>query len=446
MKKILPVIFVVFSALLCLPAYAQETAPVLVLEMDGAISPAFSDYLDQGIAAAVQEGAQLLVIELDTPGGLLTSTRDMVTSILESPVPVAVWVTPPGAHAASAGTFILYASHIAAMDSGTNVGAATPIQMGSPFGPQEHEEKNEEQDDTNKDALDRKALEDTAAFIRGIAELRDRNADWAELAVTEARSITSSEALEIKVIDLIATSRKQLLNDINGRSVNLKGGKTATLDTAGAPVIEMPPKLRTQLLSFISDPNVAFILLTIGIYGLILEFYNPGTMIPGTIGVICLIAALFALNIIPVNATGIILLLVGLAFMASEAFVPSFGILGIGGFIAFLFGATIMFETPDMPGMALDLGVIWGIGVLGAMIMGLVIWLTVKSIRKKVSTGTESMVGQHAKVVEWSKDKGRVHIQGENWQARSSEPFDLTKEDTVLVSAVDGLTLIIRKE
>ncbi len=285
MRNILSGLILLFFAFIS-AANAQEKAPVYVLKMDGAISPAFSDYLDQGIAAAVKNNAQLLLVELDTPGGLLTSTRDMVTSILESPVPVAVWVTPPGSHAASAGTFILYASHIAAMDNGTNIGAATPIEMGNPLGQPPGSNPEPEKEPAGKDAAGQKALEDTAAFIRGLAEIRGRNAEWAEAAVTKAESITASEALDLGVIDLIASSREQLLSSIDGRKVEAGEDKTVTLRTKDAPVTGMKPDFRIQFLSFISDPNLAFILLTIGVWGLVLEFYNPGTLVPGTIGVV----------------------------------------------------------------------------------------------------------------------------------------------------------------
>jgi membrane-bound serine protease (ClpP class) len=319
--------------------------------------------------------------------------------------------------------------------------------MGGPFS-QKQPAKGTEQEDGGKTntAGERKALEDTAAFIRGIAEIRGRNAQWAESAVTEAKSITATEALELKVIDLIATSRSELLSKIDGRKIESQEGEEITLQTEGAPQVEFLPNLRTRILSFISDPNVAFILLTIGMYGLIIEFYNPGTLVPGTIGILCLVTAMFALNILSVNVVGVILLLLGLAFMAAEAFIPSFGIMGIGGFAAFIFGATIMFDTQNMPGMALDWGVIWGMAALGAVVLGLVIWMAYKSIRKKVSTGTESMVGEYARVVEWNGDKGRVHIQGENWTAISREKYQLSEGDKVLVSAVDGLTLVVRIE
>lgn len=427
------------------PAQEPEKRSVLVLTMSGAISPAFSDYLEQGLAKARELNAQLVVIKLDTPGGLLTSTRDMVSAILESDIPVAVWVTPSGAHAASAGTFLLYAAHIAAMDSGTNVGAATPIQMGGPMGPAPPDDKNDNEDNPiGNSAHERKAIEDTAAFIRGLAELRGRNAEWGELAVTEAKSLTATEALEANVIDLIATSQDDLLNNVDGKAIALKNAPTLTLDLADAPVVDMKPDIRTHILSFLSDPNVAFILLTIGIYGFILEFYNPGTMIPATVGAICLIAGLFALNILPVNMAGVILLVVGILLMIAEALVPSFGILGIGGVAAFILGATFMFDQESMPGLVLDMGLVWGMALLGVLIVLLVVWLAVNSFKQKATTGQESLIGHSGKIVAWGGEEGHIHIRGETWSARTESGAPLEPGAKAEVVAIDGLTLVVR--
>ncbi len=454
------------ALLIALPIGAQEEAkekasgpqkPVHVLTMDGAISPAFSGYLESGIRAADEADAQLLLIKLNTPGGLLTSTRDMVSSIVESPVPVAVWVTPSGAHAASAGTFILISAHIAAMDSGTNTGAATPIELGGPqqpapsplSPPQEETDKNkdnsEEPAPSQETATDKKALEDTSAFIRGIAEMRGRNAEWAERAVTEAKSVTANEALELNVIDFVATSRAEFLEKADGREIELKNGETVTLELENAPVVDKAPDWRTKILSFLADPNVALILLTIGVYGFIIEFYNPGTLVPATVGAICLIAAMFALNILPVNIAGIILLVVGIILMIAEAFVPSFGILGIGGFIAFIVGATFMFETESMPGMVLDMGVVWGVGISAALVSALVVWMVVRSFKVKTTTGAESMEGGAAEVIEWEDGKGYVKVGGEIWKARSDTKFAADKGENVTIKKVDGIYLNIEK-
>jgi len=425
-----------------------QTQNIVVIEMDGAIGPAFTDYLNRGLARARNENAQLLLIELDTPGGLLTSTRDMASLILESDVPVATYVTPSGAHAASAGTFIMYASHIAAMTDGTNVGAATPVEMGGPSSPmpdqQDKDQPEEEETKSNDKNMSQKAMEDTKAFIRGLAEIRGRNKDFAESAVTDATSLTAREALDQNVIDYLASSRSDLLDQIDGKTITLKNGNDITLNTADAPVSEYKPDWRTSLLSIITDPNIAIILMTIGVYGLILEFYNPGTMIPGTIGAICLIAGLFAMNVLPLNAAGIVLMLLGVGFMVAEMFAPSFGILGLGGLAAFLFGAAILFDTENMMGIGLDWGTLIAIGLFGLIIVGMTVWLTVNAYRKEVTTGPESLIGEKAEVVEWNGTEGRVHIQGETWQAYSENEYTLQKKDKVLVSKVDNLRLKIR--
>jgi len=442
-----------------------EKKPVYVLTMNGAISPAFSGYLESGLEKARAADAQLLLVELNTPGGLLSTTRDMAATIVQSPIPIAVWVTPSGAHAASAGTFIMYAAHIAAMDEGTNIGAATPVemrgqvsnQMGEAIEQKDARDKpstNDEQQnlrdmlrdltDPNQKAMNQKAIEDTTAFIRGLAELRGRNVEWAEKAVTDADSITAKEALEMNVIDYLATSHNALLEQIDGKIIKIKNADPVTLDTAHAPIVEIKPDWKVKLLTFITDPNVALILMSIGVYGIILEFYNPGTMIPGTIGAISLILGLYALNILPISGAGIALILIGMLLMAAEAFVPSFGILGIGGLAAFIIGATIMFDSESMPGLALDWGVVWGIGLSGLILVALTVYMTVKVYRQKVSTGAESMIGSEAEIVEWDGTKGRVRVQGEIWSALSKEDLELSAEDIVLISAVDGLDLKIR--
>lgn len=443
MKKLIYLALIVLglsSFLLSTPKAQDAGGHIMVMTMEGAIGPAFSGYLETGIARAEAENAQAIIIELNTPGGLLSSTRDMVSNIVESPVPVIVWTTPSGAHAASAGTFIMYAAHINAMDSGTNLGAATPIEMGG-SNPTSSEDNG---GDANQEAMKNKALEDTSAFIRGLAEMRGRNAEWAQSAVTEAKSLTAEEALKENVIDMIATNRGELISKLNGRKVILKNGSTVTLDTDTAPVKEFKPDWKINFLSMITDPNIALILMSIGVYGLILEFYNPGTMIPGTVGAICLIIGLYAMNVLPINAAGIILLVLGLIFMIAEAFIPSFGILGFGGLAAFVVGLAIMFDSDAMPGLAIDGGVIAGIALLGAIIIGLVVFLTVKVYRKEMDTGVEGMIGKKAEIVEWKDDHGRVRVQGEVWSAYSDSKLDLKTEDKVIVAAVNQTELTIK--
>ena len=466
----------------------KTSGPVIVLPMKGAIGPALSDYMNKGIQKAASENASLILIELDTPGGLLTTTREMTQKIIDSPVPVAVYVTPAGAHAASAGTFILYSAHIAAMAEGTNVGAATPIQMGgqlalqagaetqksassedtpasedSPTAENKSGEKTDEEkksdsqklEDTLKEAIDKlanqknedvrnKAVEDTSAFIRGLANLRGRNAEWAEKSVTEASSITAGEALEKNVINVLANTRSDLLMQIDGMTVKMAGDTTQVIATKNVPVIEFPPDWKTKLLVMLTDPNLAMILMSIGVYGLILEFYNPGAMIPGVIGAISLTIGLYAMNILPINTAGVVLVLLGIVFMIAEFFIPSFGIMGFGGFAAFIGGITILFETESMPGLALDPGIIWGIGILGALVIGLVIWLAYTAQTEKPTVGTESMIGDEGTVIFWEGRKGKIRVQGEDWAAEATKDMDLSKGETVTVDNVKGLKVIIR--
>jgi membrane-bound serine protease (ClpP class) len=427
----------IFTLFLSFPAHAQQKPPVYVLSMKGAIGPALAGYLEHGLAEADNAKAQLVVIELDTPGGLLSSTREMVTDILQSPVPVAMWVTPEGAHAASAGTFLMYAANIAAMNRSTNIGAATPIEMGNLEGGKVPNPVSD------ADKLHNKMQEDTSAFIRSLAELRGRNGDWAEKAVTEADSLTADEALKRNVIDLIAQNRQELIAKLDGRSVAMKNSRSVKLDTAGAPVVELPPGFKTRLLITITDPNVAMILMSIGVYGIILEFYHPGTFAAGTIGAISLILGLYAMNALPVNMAGVLLVILGFLFMIAEFFIPSFGALGITGVIGFLIGAALMFDRANMPGLGLDWGLLAGIGAFGLLMMLTIVFVTLRVYRRKATTGAESMIGAEAEIVDWHGTKGRVRIQGEVWKAVSAQAMELKKGEKVRIAAIDDLTLTI---
>jgi membrane-bound serine protease (ClpP class) len=380
-----------------------------------------------------------VVIRLDTPGGLDSAMRDIIQDITRSSVPVASYVTPSGARAASAGTYILYASHIAAMAPGTNLGAATPVQIGG-FSPSEPKQTPKSQGAAapdNASAMRHKVVNDAVAYIRSLAELRGRNADWAEKAVREGASLPAREALSLGVIDMIASGMPDLLQQLEGREVEVLGHKR-TLHVAGLPVRARDPDWRNRLLSVITDPNVAYILMLIGIYGLIFEFSNPGTIVPGTVGAIALLLALYAFQLLPINYAGVGLILLGVALMVGEAFQPSFGMLGIGGVIAFVFGSIILIDT-DTPGFGIDISVIATFALLSVLIFIFVIGMAIKARRKKVVSGREELLGGEATVVNDFQQQGTVAIHSEHWQARSNIP--LSKGQLVRVTGMKGLTL-----
>ena len=438
-------VFFVLIALLTLglvthSSSAEQAVPkIFVLTIDGVIGPATSDYIERALKTANDAGAELVVIRIDTPGGLDLSMRTIIQNITTSNVPVATFVTPSGARAASAGTYILYASHIAAMSPGTNLGAATPVQLGGLPSPADIGKKDDKEppDSLGNDASKQKMLNDAAAYIRGLAQLHERNQQWAEKAVREAASLPAEDALKENVIDLIALDLDDLLQQLDGHEVTIHGEKQS-LHTSGVSKEVFDPDWRSKFLAVITNPNIAYILMLIGIYGLILEFYNPGSIVPGTTGAIALILALYAFQMLPVNYAGMGLILLGVALMVGEMFEPSFGMLGIGGISAFVFGSVILIDS-DAPGYGINLSVIISITIVSALITFFVIGMALKARRRPVVSGMEELLGKEATVLDNFDHEGLVLIHGEHWRAFCETT--LHKDQQVKVIDVKGITL-----
>lgn len=425
-------------------ALPAQPAPVVVLQLQGAVGPATTEYLRRGLAEADRRRAAAVVLRIDTPGGLASSMREIVRDIVGSPVPVIGYVAPGGAQAASAGTYILYACHVAAMAPATNLGAATPVQMGGPGAPAgrpaspEHREGEPDSPAAaGSDARERKAINDAAAFIRGLAELRGRNAQWAEEAVRGAASLNASEAQAQNVVDLLANDMQDLLAKADGREVRVNAS-AISLATRGAPLVELQPDWRTRVLSVITDPNIAYILLLLGIYGILFEMMNPGTILPGALGTIALVTALFALNMLPVSYAGLGLVVLGIALMAAEAFTPTLGLLGVAGLALFAFGSLFLYDTPAAD-FSLSVPVVATATAASALVLFMIFFIALRAQRKRVVAAGSTQPGQRVEVLSWHGHCGLVRAGGETWQAQSDT--SLRPGEQAIVQGRQGLVL-----
>jgi len=430
------------SVLLVSAITARADGTVVVLEIKGGIGVATAEYILSGIEHAESSAAEMIIINMDTPGGLMAPMRDIVQAILGSSVPVATYVTPAGARADSAGTYILLASHIAAMTPTTHLGAATPVSITGDDATPAKSDDEETEDDAETEppsgtAMERKVLNDAIAYIRSLAERYGRNADWAEKAVRDAETLTAREALQQNVVDFIADDRADLLRQVDGYEVEVNT-ELATLATSNVVIEEYEPNWRIKILSAIANPEIVLLLGLIGLYGLMYEGWNPGAIVPGVVGIICLLLAAYALQVLPVNYAGLALIIVGVALMTAEAFAPSFGALGLGGIAAFVFGAIMMFDS-GIPGFGISIAFVVTLAAVFALLL---IWLLsylLKLRRRGAVSGKDSIIGGIGTAMQDFTGEGKVWLEGEAWAARSSVAIE--KDQYIIVRSMVGLVL-----
>jgi len=436
--------------LTCLGFFAPAgLADVWLLDVKGTIGPATADHMVRGLAAAEEASAELLVLRIDTPGGLDVSMREMIKAILAAQLPVVGYVAPSGARAASAGTYLLYATQVAAMAPGTNLGAATPVQIGTPSvprlpDPQPGEEGGDSPAEKSQPGtpMERKIVNDAVAYIQSLAQLRGRNAQWAEEAVREGASLSAEDALQQGVIDLVAPSLQVLLQQLQGREVEV-AGVVRSLEVEGLAVYEHPVDWRSDFLAVITNPNIAYVLMLVGIYGLLIEFYNPGVGLPGVVGAVSLLLAMYAFQVLPISYTGMGLIILGIGLMTAEAFAPSFGVLGLGGIVAFVVGSIMLMDT-ELPGYQIAMPMIAAFAVFSAALLMFALGMILRARRQAVRTGVDHLLGAVATIESVSNGTAWVRLDGELWETACEDT--LGPRDRVVVQGIDGLTLRVSKD